>query len=96
MNDAAREPDAQAAALLALLAGDDGPSLPRAAKALGLGTSELQRLLVALGDDPRLPGLGLVESREDGARTRLWLTARGRALCSETLGAGADTACRRG
>jgi hypothetical protein len=82
MNDAAREPEAQAAALLAMLARDDGPSLPRAAKALGLRTSELQRLLVALGDDPRLPGLALVEARVDGERTRLWLTAKGRALCA--------------
>lgn len=82
MNATSAEPDAQAAALLALLARDDGPSLPRAAKALGLGTSELQRLLVALGDDPRLPGLALVEARADGERTRLWLTAKGRALCA--------------
>lgn len=74
-----------ALALLRLLAGEEGVSPPRAAKKLGLGASELQRLLVALGDDPRYGGLGLVEAREephrDGTRVRLWLSARGRAMC---------------
>jgi DNA-binding IclR family transcriptional regulator len=75
-----------ALALLRLLAGEDGVSPPRAAKKLGLGASELRRLLVALGDDPRYGGLGLVEAREephrDGTRVRLWLSARGRTMCA--------------
>jgi DNA-binding MarR family transcriptional regulator len=79
-----------ALALLRLLAEEDGLSPPRAAKKLGLGASELQRLLVALGDDPRFDGLGLVERREephrDGTRTRLWLSAHGRALCARARG----------
>ena len=68
--------------LLRLLAQEDGQSLPRVAKRLGLGASELQRVLTALGADQRFDGLDLVESRIDGARTRLWLTAKGRQLCA--------------
>ena len=73
----------QALALLRLLAREDGQSLPRAARALGLGASELQRLLTALGPDPRFDGLDLVEARADGQRTRLFLTAKGRQLCTQ-------------
>ena len=68
--------------LLRLLAQEDGQSLPRVAKRLGLGASELQRLLTALGPDARFDGLDLVEARADGARMRLWLTAKGRHLCA--------------
>ncbi|UNK49285.1 helix-turn-helix domain-containing protein [Lysobacter sp. S4-A87] len=70
-----------ALALLQLLAREDGQSIHRVAKRLGLGLSELQRLLSALGSDPRFDGLDLVEQREDGDRTVLWLTSRGRQLC---------------
>jgi predicted transcriptional regulator len=68
--------------LLRLLAQEDGQSLPRVARRLGMGASELQRLLTALGPDPRFDGLDLVEARADGARTRLWLTSKGRELCA--------------
>ena len=68
--------------LLRLLAQEDGQSLPRVAKRLGLGASELQRLLTALGPDPRFDGLDLVEARVEGVRTRLWLTDKGRQLCA--------------
>ena len=68
--------------LLKLLSEEDGQSVPRVAKRLGLGMSELQRLLTALGADPRFDGLDLVEARADGARTCLWLTAKGRSLCA--------------
>ncbi|MCC7249814.1 MAG: hypothetical protein IT473_14420 [Lysobacter sp.] len=79
--------DERPLALLALLAEEDGVSVPRAAKRLGLAASELRRLLVALGDDAQLGGLGLVECRaSDRGHDRLWLTERGRALC---LGASA-------
>jgi hypothetical protein len=71
-----------ALALLQLLAQEDGQSLPRVAKRLGLGVSELQRLLTALGPDSRYDGLDLVEPRVDGERTRLWLTEKGRRLCA--------------
>jgi hypothetical protein len=78
-----------ALALLRLLAEEGEVSMPRAAKRLGLGASELQRLLVALGTDTRFDGLDLVEHqverRADGARTLLRLTARGRALCDGDL-----------
>jgi predicted transcriptional regulator len=82
-----------ALALLRLLAEHGDVSMPRAAKRLGLGASELHRLLVALGDDPRFGGLDLVERHverdvdphADGARTLLRLTARGRALCEGDL-----------
>lgn len=71
-----------ALALLRLLASEDGQSLHRVAKRLGLGLSELQRLLTALGPDPRFDGLDLVEQRSDGGRTLLWLTEKGRRLCA--------------
>lgn len=73
-----------ALAVLQLLAQHDGQSVHRVAKRLGLGLSELQRLLAALGDDPRFDGLDLVETRSDGARTLLWLTDKGRQLCAAT------------
>ena len=74
--------DEQALALLRLLGQEDGQSIHRVAKRLGLGISELQRLLTALGDDPRFDGLDLVRQRRDGERTRLWLTEKGRRLCA--------------
>lgn len=79
--------DAHVLALLRLLAEDGEVSPARAAKQLGLGASELNRLLVALGDDPRFDGLDLVERIETphrgGKRERLRLTARGRVLCAD-------------
>jgi DNA-binding IclR family transcriptional regulator len=69
-------------ALLQLLSQEDGQSIHRIAKRLGLGLSELQRLLTALGPDPRFDGLDLVEQRQDGDRTLLWLTDKGRRLCA--------------
>jgi len=69
-----------ALALLQLLREEDGQSIHRVAKRLQLGLSELQRVLAALGEDPRFDGLNLVERREDGERTRLWLTDKGRRL----------------
>ena len=69
-----------ALAVLRLLREEDGQSIHRVAKRLQLGLSELQRVLAALGDDPRHDGLDLVERRQDGERTRLWLTAKGRSL----------------
>ena len=76
--------DDVALALLRLLADEDGQSIHRVAKRLGLGLSELQRLLTAFGPDPRFDGLDLVDARSDGARTCLWLTERGRRLCAKT------------
>lgn len=79
--------DAHALALLRLLAEDGEVSPARAAKRLELSASELNRLLVALGDDPRFHGPDLVERittpHRDGARERLRLTERGRALCAD-------------
>jgi DNA-binding IclR family transcriptional regulator len=72
-----------ALALLHLLAQEGEVSLPRAAKRLQSSASELQRLLVALGDDPRFDGLDLIEQSRDGERILLRLTARGRALCGQ-------------
>ena len=69
-----------ALALLRLLRDEDGQSIHRVAKRLQLGLSELQRILAALGNDPRFDGLDLVERREDGERTLLWLTEKGRHL----------------
>ncbi|MFD0725686.1 hypothetical protein [Lysobacter brunescens] len=79
--------DTHALALLRLLAEDGEVSPARAAKRLGLGASELNRLLVAMGNDPRYDGLDLVERvatpHRDGMREQLRLTARGQALCTD-------------
>lgn len=74
--------DETALALLRLLASEDGQSIHRVAKRMDLSLSELQRLLTALGPDPRFDGLDLVEPRNDGGRTLLWLTEKGRRLCA--------------
>lgn len=71
-----------ALALLRMLAEEDDMSVPRVAKRLALSVSELQRLLVPLGNDPRFDGLDLVEQRRAGDRILLRLTSRGRALCA--------------
>ena len=70
-----------ALSLLQLLTIEDGQSIHRVARRLGLGLSQLQRLLSALGDDPRYDGLDLVVQRHDGQRLRLWLTDKGKRLC---------------
>jgi IclR helix-turn-helix domain len=76
----------RALALLSALANEDGQSLPRLAKRLGLAASELQRLLVALGDDPQFGGLGLVGARNDSrGRNCIWLSARGQSVCDAML-----------
>lgn len=68
----------QLAGLLHFLARNDGASNARACKQLGLARSELQRLLVVLGDDAALGGLGLVTTEAAGERALLRLTPRGR------------------
>ncbi len=67
--------------VLHLLCEEDAQSIHRVARKLGLSLSELQRLLTALGDDPRFDGLDLVNQQRHGERTVLRLTERGRALC---------------
>ena len=71
-----------ALALLRLLAAEAGQSIHRVAKRLELSLSELQRLLTALGPDPRFDGLDLIEQRAEGERVLLWLTEKGRRLCA--------------
>jgi formate dehydrogenase accessory protein FdhD len=74
-----------ALALLLALAKQDGQSLPRLGKHLHLAASELNRLCVALGDDARFDGLGLVEMRVDArGRTCVWLSAQGRDFVNMT------------
>lgn len=68
--------------VLRLLAEEDGQSIHRVARRLGIGISELQRLLTALGNDPRYDGLDLVTGIRDGRRLRLWLTDKGKRLCA--------------
>lgn len=64
--------------LLDLLAREDGVSAARACKQLGLSRSELQRLLVPLGDHPQLGGADLVRVVHEDGRDRLWLSDRAR------------------
>ena len=81
----------EAIALLALLGESDGLSLALVAKRLGLGQSELRRLLTALGNEPGLPGLGLVEVRHEDERASLWLTEQGRHVCMARAVASAES-----
>ena len=76
----------EAAALLGLLQDEDGMSIHKACKKLGLSMSEMMRLLTVLGDDAAVGGLNLVTRREDGARTLLCLTAGGRELADTKAG----------
>ena len=69
--------------LLELLALEDGISAARACKRLGLSRSELQRLLVRLGDHAYLDGLDLVRVVHDDGRDTLWLSERAHAARNE-------------
>lgn len=61
----------QIQALMAELRQRDGQSLARLNKRLGLAMSQMQRLLLIVGDD----GLRWVEVRESEGRPCLWLRA---------------------
>ena len=76
------KPDEPGLRLLRLLADEDGQSIHRVARKLDMGLSELQRLLSALGSDPRFDGLDLVTTSRDGERLTLWLTEKGKRLCA--------------
>jgi DNA-binding IclR family transcriptional regulator len=64
--------------LIHFIAENEGAPVSRAAKQLGLSQSELLRLLVVLGDDRSMGGLGLVAARDEGPRRLLSLTVAGR------------------
>jgi hypothetical protein len=64
--------------LLELVAAEEGVSLARACKRLGWSRSELQRALAILGDAASLPGLDLIQVREQDGRQTLWLSQRAR------------------
>lgn len=66
------------AAVLRFVDDNDGVSVARAAKQLGLSQSELLRLLAVLGEDRSLGGLGLVAVQEENSRRLLRLTSDGR------------------
>lgn len=68
-------PDARLQQLLQLVHAHPGISAARACKQLALSRSELQRLLLVLGDDSVMQGLGLIRIESDPAPARLWLTA---------------------
>jgi DNA-binding IclR family transcriptional regulator len=65
------------AAVLRFIDDNDGVSVARAAKQLGLSQSELLRLLAVLGEDRSLGGLGLVALQDENSRRLLRLTADG-------------------
>lgn len=67
------------AELLALVADEEGLSIARACKRLGLSRSELLRRLAQLGGDATVGGLDLLQVRRDAGRETLWLTERARA-----------------
>jgi ParB-like chromosome segregation protein Spo0J len=65
--------DERSAALLALIAAEEGLSAARACKRLGLSRSELQRLLTRLGPEPAVGGSNQVRVEDEGGRETLWL-----------------------
>lgn len=69
--------DEQLQALMALVATEEGMSVARVAKKLGLGQSQLLRMITALGPSETVGGLGLLELR-DGDPPRLYLSERAR------------------
>ena len=70
--------EARLAAVVRFVADNEGVSVSRVAKQLGLSQSELSRLLVVLGADASMAGLGLIEWRDQGQRRLLWLSSHGR------------------
>jgi len=56
----------------------EGLSAARACKRLGLSRSELQRMLVTLGEEQSLGALGLVRVEQRDGRQLLWLTENAR------------------
>lgn len=74
-------------ALLAELATQSEPvSIARLSKKLRARHSSLLRCVAYLGDDciGQQPGLGWVHAEQDGDRTMLVLTEKGRAVCIAT------------
>lgn len=71
-----------ALALLQALREEDGQSMARIAKRLGVGQSALLRVLAALGAGSQTGGLDLVTREDVGGRALLRLTDAGRALCT--------------
>lgn len=61
----------------------NGVSDHQIAKRLGLGMSQLNRALLVLETSEAEGGLALVESKQDGKRRTLWLTAKGEALVQQ-------------
>jgi hypothetical protein len=76
--------DDQLAAVVRFVADNDGASVSRVAKQLGFSQSELLRLLVLLGEDTSMSGLGLITWRDDGVRRLLSLSSRGREWLART------------
>jgi len=66
------------AAVIRFVDGNDGVSIARAAKQLGFSQSELLRLIVVLGEDRAMGGLGLIALQDENSRRLLRLTANGR------------------
>ncbi|MCB1606440.1 MAG: helix-turn-helix domain-containing protein [Xanthomonadales bacterium] len=64
--------------LMQLIAAEEGLSIARACKRLGLPRSQLQRMLSELVVDG---GLGLVRIEDGAQRQRLWLTDAARLAC---------------
>ncbi len=79
-----REPEDLAVELLQILCHHGGVlSAAAAASQLQLKRSQLERLLLFLGEDPYLGGLGYLVRKEEGLRLRLRLTDKGKALCQQ-------------
>ena len=69
--------DERALALVKLLISEDGMSIHKACKQLGLSMSEMMRLLT------ELDALSLIERREQRGRECLFLSSTGRAICAD-------------
>lgn len=65
--------DEALAAVIALVEAEEGLSVARACKRLGLSRSELQRRLARLGPEAAVGGLDRVRVVDEGDRQTLWL-----------------------
>ncbi|RBL99894.1 hypothetical protein C3R74_10030 [Acidithiobacillus ferridurans] len=75
-------PEDLAIALLRMLCTEGPVSVARACKSLGLPRSQMERLLLLLGNSEQWGGL-YVRPEEQRGRTVITLTSEGRTLCAQ-------------
>ncbi len=70
-------------ALMQLLCAEKALSLAKIGKQLQLRRSQLERLLLLLDENETWGGMGYLTQSEQGGRTVILLTQKGKALCGQ-------------